>query len=497
MNCKRTVCFYLFLSFIFFACNPLHSNLYDLGQSGDYNDKTIPSDFEINYFGNNDNLLSVSSEDPKVKNEHENQISFFVENEFFSVGGARVLRWNGCEKNQLIMGGYVRNGNRGCGKAFLQQDFYNHLSRFFFQCIQYSAKSAGYPKPVKVFIHHLGTYSNHQRRSLHFQARAMDITHFELSTDSGHSYTISTSKRDYQGGKAVFYDSFRNCWRASLPEQCAQGRDEYLGSVGHKASKLGGYSLNNDNLHVSLPHCATETGNFVTRADTGSQRRTQSKTATPVFKTPSPQNTLESYVFNCGNTIYRKNNYQRHSCLRSMTLKQKAELVMNDISKINQLRPELRLDPRFSLCVAYHESGISPNARGASHDYGIYQITNSTARYVLNMHRPVTPFFDQYRRRQISYRRAMLRSTLAQADLHHSVMLAKAKQEYLLERINRYPEDTRLLQRLATSYNGDGPRARRYGRKVAQCYRAMKQVASINGDIQNPSGVVRALNVRL
>ena len=177
-----------------------------------------------------------------------------------------------------------------------------------------------------------------------------------------------------------------------------------------------------------------------------------------------------------------------------MSLEQKARLIMNDISIINQLRPGLYLDPRFSLCVAYRESRISPNARGSSSDYGIYQITNSTARHVLGMHRPVTPSFEKYQRSQYRYRTAMLQSTLAQADLHHSVMLAKAKQENLLRAINRNPENAHLLQRLAISYNGNGPRAIRYGRGVIRCYQAMKQVASRGGHIHNPSGLQRALN---
>ncbi len=201
----------------------------------------------------------------------------------------------------------------------------------------------------------------------------------------------------------------------------------------------------------------------------------------------------KSRIFNCHNTHYRRHGYSRHSCLRSMNLEEKARLVMEDVAQVNKLRPELKLDPRFSLCIAYRESGISPNAQGASNDSGIYQITDSTARDVLRMHNPVTPFFRRHRGNQRRYKQAMLKSTLAQADIHHSIILAKAKREKLLHRINRNPEDTRLLQILATRYNGSGQRARHYGRKVSRCYQAMKQVASADGQIHNSSGLKRAL----
>ena len=203
----------------------------------------------------------------------------------------------------------------------------------------------------------------------------------------------------------------------------------------------------------------------------------------------------QSRIFNCNNTRYRRNGYSRHSCLRSMDLKRKAKLVMTDIMEINKLRPELKLDPRFSLCIAYRESGLAPNAQGSSNDSGMYQVTDSTARHVLGMHTPVTPSFSRYRGSQRLYKTAMLRSTLAQADLHHSVVLAKAKQENLLRQINRNPQNVHLLQKLATRYNGSGRRARNYGRKVARCYRAMQQVASVDGRVHNPSGLKKALRM--
>ena len=208
-----------------------------------------------------------------------------------------------------------------------------------------------------------------------------------------------------------------------------------------------------------------------------------------------PSSKIHSSVYNCDNTIYRRTHYARHSCLRDMSLEEKAKLVINDILEINRLRPELPLDPRFSLCVAYRESLLAPNAKGASDDYGMYQITNSTAKFILGITKPVISPFDGFGKEdQAKYRTLMLQSTLAQADLHHSIMLQKAKHNNLLGRLRKNPENTDALRKLATRYNGSGRRARNYGRKVANCFDAMKKVASRTGQIYNPSGLKKALN---
>ncbi len=502
-NIGKFTIFFFFLVGVS-GCNPFHSQLNELGNSN-YNDVKIPLDFNLDDFDeSNDNSIQsvISNEQPQqTVQQHQqvlrkNQVSFVVEDEIFALAHGQALRWNGCYRNQNTMGGY--GSDRNCGNAFLQKNFHNHLNFTFFRCIEDSAQAAGYPKPVKVLIHHLGTYNNRQTRdgrrlSLHALAAAMDIIKFRLFESSGNSYIVSTFKRHYHGSQAVFYDEFRNCWKQSLPDKCTSGKIEYEGSIGHTASKLGGSSTNNDHLHLSLPYCAMDGANLVSRRSLGHSARSAQSGANPSGRQRQTSSLPRNRIFNCNNTLYRRRNYFRHSCLKSMGLEDKARLVMNDVSTINRLRPEFKLDPRFSFCVAYYESGITPNARGAGNDYGIYQITNSTARDVLRMHTPVVPFFSQYRRSQTRYRKAMLKSTLAQADLYHSVMFAKAKQEKLLHKINRNPENVALLRRLATSYNGSGRRARYYGQKVARCYQSMKQVVSRTGHIHKPSEVRQAV----
>ncbi len=207
---------------------------------------------------------------------------------------------------------------------------------------------------------------------------------------------------------------------------------------------------------------------------------------------PAP---VDSNVMNCSNTTYSRSNYTNTSCLRNLSLKQKAELVMRDVLRINQLRSSFNLDPRLSVCMAYRESRFSPNAKGGTPDWGMYQVIDSTGAGVLRRNNPVTPGFSQYRYNWSSYRDNMIRSTLAQADLHHSVLKEKASHAGLISRVNSGSSDVSLYQTLATRYNGSGSRARHYGQKIANCYRSMLGIADRNGNITGSASALQsALN---
>ncbi len=207
-----------------------------------------------------------------------------------------------------------------------------------------------------------------------------------------------------------------------------------------------------------------------------------------------PQN-----VINCNNTVYRtpRQGSQKNSCLRTMSVNQRANLVMKDVSHINQLRSGFNLDPRFSACIAYRESHMHPNAKGGTPDWGMYQVIDSTGRAALKRNNPVTPGFSQHRYNWVQYRDNMLRSTLAQADLHHSVLFEKARENNLIGPVNSLTTSVSVYQTLATRYNGGGPRARHYGSRIASCYRSMLSVAKRDGTIINSAALERALNKAL
>lgn len=203
---------------------------------------------------------------------------------------------------------------------------------------------------------------------------------------------------------------------------------------------------------------------------------------------------LNRKIYNCDNTRYRRTGYEANSCLTRMgyNLRQKAELVMKDVLEISRLRtPPFKIDPRFSACMAYRESRFSPNAVGGSPDWGMYQIINGTAREALRYHNPVIPEFQKYRNRWDDYRTQMLRSTLAQADLHHSVLYRKATYGNFVSKVNNMSMSDQDYRELAARYNGSSHKAT-YARAIVNCFVAMRKVADRNGNVTGSESSLRA-----
>mgnify|MGYP006077432979 CR=1 FL=1 len=167
--------------------------------------------------------------------------------------------WNGCDSNSNVMGGY--NSDTICGKGYFHPLFAQHLNKYFFECVEDAAEAAKLPAPVQVFVRHLGTYSNRNGRgssalSMHAYARAIDIAQFNLLDRTGQITKISNEMKNYKGATSIFYDSFRACWKSSLPATCIPGKKEYNGSIGHPLSSLGGNNLHTRHIHLSFPFCA-------------------------------------------------------------------------------------------------------------------------------------------------------------------------------------------------------------------------------------------------
>lgn len=232
----------------------------------------------------------------------------------------------------------------------------------------------------------------------------------------------------------------------------------------------------------------------VAEAEQGGSETTAGGTQEPAEETPP----ASQEVFNCDNTVYRSRNYTSHSCLRNLSLQQQAELVMRDVKRVNDLvraagtRDNFNVDPRVSACMAYRESQFSPNAKGGTPDWGMYQVIDSTARSVLRRERAVTEGFNGIAWEE--YKAKMLQSTLAQADLHHNVLYHKAKENGLLSAINSGTTSTATYRTLATRYNGSGSRATRYGNAIANCYDCMKGIATRDGRVTNSSSLQSCLN---
>lgn len=249
----------LFLILACVGCSSEISSVDTLGQNNDFSDVEIGQDFM-------DPMEETPGETvvPETPNEQTVEIvsfknTFFLEDRTFSLAHGSANRWDGCEDGFASEGGY--NSNSRCGRAFLHHKFSTQLNEYFFRCISDAAKEAGYPQPQRIFINHLGSYNdrpvrNGSRLSNHAYARALDIATFNLYDSSNKLFRVSTLLREYKGSQAKFYDEFRQCWSESLPSNCRPGQSEYIGSIGHNSSKLGGNTLHNDHIHLSLPLCA-------------------------------------------------------------------------------------------------------------------------------------------------------------------------------------------------------------------------------------------------
>lgn len=242
--------------FVFAACSQGRPNSLDqLGKNSDFSDVEIGDDFKEP--GEEDNIVDDGGDDEIEIINFKN--TFYLDSGLYALAHNNANRWDGCKSGYTSQGGY--NSDSKCGRAFFHPKFAGNLNEFFFRCISDAAKVAGYPQPNRIFIKHLGSYNDREARgssrlSNHAYARALDISNFNLYDKNGKLYRVSTLLRNYKGSQAKFYDEFRQCWSESMPSGCRPGKTEYLGSIGHRSSKLGGNTLHNDHIHLSLPLCA-------------------------------------------------------------------------------------------------------------------------------------------------------------------------------------------------------------------------------------------------
>jgi hypothetical protein len=247
----------LLLSLASVASHASPDSLKNLGSKDDFSGVSISSEFES---PEDDSKESLSPDEDQHQHETLRQTkTFFIEKRTFNLAHGPAKRWDGCKRGYKTRGGF--NSDSRCGRGYFHPSVGKGLNRNFHKCSFDAARKAGYPSIEKIFINHLGTYNdrrarNSKRLSNHAYARAMDIKNFNLVDKRGRKHKVSTLLRDYKGKQAKFYDGFRQCWKDSLPSRCRPGQREYKGSVGHKASKLGGNTLHNDHIHLAFPTCA-------------------------------------------------------------------------------------------------------------------------------------------------------------------------------------------------------------------------------------------------
>ncbi|MCJ8275698.1 MAG: transglycosylase SLT domain-containing protein [Bdellovibrionales bacterium] len=271
---------------------------------------------------------------------------------------------------------------------------------------------------------------------------------------------------------------------------------------------IGYISLDYINENVDSSRYVTQRTLLETRTQLGSSGD-NGGTVTGGSETTSPgAGTSGSHVStdadNCLGHDWRTRGHETNNCLHSRygdNPVEKASVVMRDVIEINSRRSGLQLDPRLSVCMAYRESGFSPNAQGGTPDWGMYQVIDDTGARTIRRHPPVTEGFQGFS--WTNFRNRMLRNTLAQADLHHAAVLnmanwsgcraPTANLNSAMANGTRISQDT--VQRLASCYNtGNGRSVNTYGRKIESCYSCMTGISTADGRFTNPSGLQGCLD---
>lgn len=185
--------------------------------------------------------------------------NFVISDKVYRLANGPAQKWNGCAAKARVMGGF--NSDTACGPGYFHPKFAAHLETNFFACTQAAASKAGLPVPEQIYLRNLGTYANRNGRgmsvlSMHAYARAIDIAKIILADGSGKLTHVNLHVNNYRGANAVFYDTLRSCWKATMPKACKPGLRESVGSIGHPKSVMGGNRLHDNHIHLSFPFCA-------------------------------------------------------------------------------------------------------------------------------------------------------------------------------------------------------------------------------------------------
>ncbi len=201
-----------------------------------------------------DNIILEAEETGESVLSPEAAEEYFLEQESLK-GIFQQTKWLECSDD--ITGNYSGFGctNRR-GISAILEEFKN---RNFYVCVNQALAKVGKPQAVDLHVTHDGIQgdANHSPRSLHAEARAVDVDSFVVTYGSGQSERISFK---YASNNA-FYNEFRSCWGRAVHEQngcpLISGRYDLTGSIGKEDRN------HQNHVHVSVPYCIG--GNYSSR----------------------------------------------------------------------------------------------------------------------------------------------------------------------------------------------------------------------------------------
>ena len=161
-------------------------------------------------------------------------------------------KWLEC--NDSVTGNYLGFGctnNRGISvilDSYLQENF--------LRCANEALSSVGLSQAVDMHVTHAGIQgdANHSPRSLHAEARAVDVRSFDMFFSNG-------AQREFLfkgSANNTFFNTFRTCWGRTISNQngcpLISGQTRLTASIGKEDSN------HQNHMHVSVPYCIN--GNY-------------------------------------------------------------------------------------------------------------------------------------------------------------------------------------------------------------------------------------------
>lgn len=140
----------------------------------------------------------------------------------------------------------------GCASSRqISQILKDFMQDFIYECVDAGLRAQGNSAADDIHVVHDGILGdrNHSPRSLHAEARAIDIRSIDVKLVNGSSRKITyagTSNRS-------FYTAFRSCWGNVVKRE--NGCPLYQGNAGRTGS-IGWEDRNHQNhMHTSVPYC--------------------------------------------------------------------------------------------------------------------------------------------------------------------------------------------------------------------------------------------------
>lgn len=193
----------------------------------------------------------LSEEDHKTEHEHvftpEEEEKFKSELHLKRNFRFPQTQWNECTDNPS--GNYTGDSCARARQISVILDSY--LKDFIYECVDAGLRVQGSGMADEIHITHDGILGNsaHSPRSLHAEARAIDIKGLRVKTTSGNTYNMI-----YAGPtNRPFYQAFRACWGRVVHRE--NGCPFYNGNPEHTGT-IGWENRNHlEHMHTSVPYC--------------------------------------------------------------------------------------------------------------------------------------------------------------------------------------------------------------------------------------------------